>query len=493
MDKKGKRFADDNSGKTIMFDRVSEKEKPNKASERGAADEAPADKTPQTGEEIATKPDAEKAARYREEKRLKEKNSKQLEKHMKKQHRREAHTKREVLSYEDMPLEEIAEEKRAKRSSLSKKQIIAAVVIVAVLFAVVFIAANPERFSLNNISNFFRYSLLNEASDEKFPIDIKGEKITAGNFMRKGQDVCYSSDTKTQTVNSYGKTVYSYPHAFITPILVTSPKCSLVYNLGETGFQVLSNDKEPYTADAPDDIFVGDIIDSGVYALVTKSSGYLSKLYVYDEENTQIYAYSFADYYVTSVSLSSDGRHAVVAGVSALDGVNLASIYVLDFTKDTPLYFSEYENNIIYDVRYFNEKYACAVGRSSAYVINTRSGDTVEASYDGAALTAYDINTDTDTYTVCLSDSGDGRNCRVKSYRTNGAEDRSFEIDEKIVGISTYKGRVALMTSDEILLYSKDGRFVSSAELRSDPKAVVLYSGSDAYVLCTGFIDSISL
>ena len=497
MEKKGRRFADDNSGKTIMFDRVTNKENTiNSSSEKDAdssVGEVSTAKAPTDNEEIVTKPGAKKASRFKDEQHLKEKNRKKLDKLMKEKKRRESHTDREVLSYEDMPLDDIPDDKRSKKTSLSKKQIIAAIVIVVLLFGVVFAVANPERFSLSNISNFFRYSVLNEASDEKFPLDIQGEKITAGNFIRKGQDICYSSDTKTQTVNSYGRSVYSYPHAFITPILVTSSKYSLVYNLGGTGYQVLSDDKEPYTAEAQDDIFVCDVNDSGIYAVVTRSSGYLSKLYVYDNENTQIYAYSFADYYVTSVSVSNDGRHAVVAGVSALDGVNLASVYILDFTKDTPLFFSEYENDLIYDIRYFNEKYACAVGRSASYVINTRSGEAVTNSYEGGELTAYDINTDTDTYTVCLSDSGDGRNCRVISYRANGSQDRSFEIDEKIVGLSSYKGRVALMTSDEILLYSKNGSRLSVTELRSDPLAVVLYSGSDAYVLCTGFIDRISL
>ena len=67
------------------------------------------------------------------------------------------------------------------------------------------------------------------------------------------------------------------------------------------------------------------------------------------------------------------------------------------------------------------------------------------------------------------------------------------DIDDKIIDVSTYKGRVALLTGDSVLLYGKEGGFISKNELRSDPHTVVLYTGSDAYVLCTGYIETMSL
>ena len=458
--------------------------------------------------------DKKEQKRIKREQKLKEKNSKKLEKLLKKQSKGKR-VRSERLS--DPVIEEdtspnIAEDESpepgrasSQRSSsggssgkgrfkkLTKKQIIAACVIVILLFGIVFFAANPERFSFKAISDFVNYSILNHDSDQSFPLDIQGENISAGNFIRKGQDICFSSDTRTVLLNSYGRTVFDIPHAYINPILRSSPKKSLVYNLGSTGYQVIYDNKVEYTSDAADNILVGDIIDNGTYAIVTQSSGYLSKLYVYDSENEQIFAYSFADYYVTSVSLNPSGNRAVVSGLSALDGVNVSSLYLLDFTKDTPVYLSEIENNIIYDVRYLNDKNVCAVGGYACYSFNTSNGEVEEYSYDGKALTAYDINTDTDTYSVSLSNSGDGRNCEIVSFNSAGKADKSFEVEEKIINISSYKGRIALLTNNEVMLYSKDGKAYNKKELRSDPHSVAMYTGSKVYVLCTGYIDTISL
>ena len=434
----------------------------------------------------------------KKDERLRDKNSKKLEKLLKKQRRRDERSNREVLSYEEMPLEEreeelLPEKKKNKKKNAKVGKIVAVALIIVLLFSVVFFAFSNNKFSWHNITNFVKYGVLNQKSDEKLPLDIKGVNVSAGNFIRFGQDICYTSDTRTQLLNNYGKSEFSVQHAYINPVITVGQKGVLVYNLGGSGYQIIDKKGKYYTGEAADNILVGSYGENGCYALVTQSSGYLSKLYVYNEKHEQIFAYSFADYYVTSVSLNSGGKHAVVAGVSAVSGVESASVYVLDFTKDTPTYFKELESNIIYDIEYLNDKYACAVGRSASYVINTSNGEIETNDYEGASLTAFDINTDTDTYTLSLSGSGDGRNCDIVSYSVSGSKEKSFSVEEKVIDLSTYKGRVALLTSDSVMLYSKDGKRYSEKELNSDPHSVVMYTTSNAYVLCTGYIDTVKL
>ena len=431
----------------------------------------------------------------KKDERLKEKNSKKLDKLLKKQKRKEERSDREVLTYEDMPLEEREDpiEPKKKKKKFKVGKIIAATLILVILFSVVFFTFNDNKFTWHNVTNFVKYGLLNQKSDEKFPVDIKSVTVNAGNFMRMGQDICYASESKIQLLNNYGRSEFSVQHAYINPILTVGKKGALVYNLGGSGFQIISRDgKTVYTESAENNIMTADYADNGVYALVTQSSGYLSKLYVYNEKHEQIFSYSFADYNVVSVSLNPNGKQAVVSGISALNGVEVAALYILDFTSETPE-ITTYENNFIYSVAYFNDKYACAIGKTASYVINTSNGDVTTNEYEGRMLTAYDVNPDTDTYTLSLSTSGDGRNCDIVSYAKNGTDEKSFSLEEEVKDLSTYKGRVAILTSNEVRLYNKDGKQYSSKELTSDPQAVVLYTTSHAYVLCTGYIDTVSL
>lgn len=516
MDEKGRRFADDE--KIVKF----------KDPEQEARDE--------------------ENAKHEQDKLLKDKNAKKLKKLLKKQKRKELRARKkfpdedelederadeaveEEPAEQEAPEQESSEENRdddnaqaeaadngeeeeeqeapvarpafghvkkeapSKKKKFPVKRIIAVAVIVVILFVVVFAVFNSDKFSVHNISNFFKYGVFNQQSEEKFPLDIKGERVNAGNFDCIGQDICYVSDTKTATLNNYGRSLFTEQHAFINPVLTVSDKGALVYNLGGTGYQLIDKEGAVYSGEAKDNLLTADFADNGIYALVTQSSGYLSKLYVYNEENEQIFAYSFADYYVTSVTLDSSGAKAVVSGLSALNGVETSALYVLDFTQEKPLIIKEIENDIIYQVKYLSDKYVCAVGHNASYVLNTsKDGDLQTNSYEGRVLTAFDINDDTNTYTVSLSSSGDGRNCDILSYSTAGDSVKSFSVDKKIINISTYKGRVALLTGDSVMLYSKDGKSYSEKELNSDPHTVVMYTSSDAYVLCTGYIDSVSL
>ncbi len=517
MDEKGRRFADDE--KIIDF------------------------KDPEQDTAV------EENAKHKQDKRLKDKNAKKLQKLLKKQKRKELRARKKFPDEEDLEDEKIDESAQeepsekipdnepseddtadvesdreedqeesdeeadeqelpaekhsfghvkqdppAAKKKFPVKRIIAVAVIVVLLFSVVFFAFNADRFSLHNISNFFKYGVFNQQSEEKFPLDIKGERVNAGNFDCIGQDICYASDTKTKLLNNYGRALYTEQHAFINPVMTVSDKGALVYNLGGTGYQLIDKEGNVYSAESKDNLLTADVNNNGTYALVTQSSGYLSKLYVYNENSEQIFAYSFADYYVTSVSLNSSGTKAVVAGLSALNGSETAALYVLDFTQEKPLQVKEIENDILYKVEYLSDKYACAIGKNASYVLNTgKDGDLQTKSYEGRNLTAFDINDDTNTYTVSLSGSGDGRNCDILSYSVNGDDVKSFSVDKKIINLSTYKGRVALLSGDSVMLYSKDGKSLSEKELNSDPHSVVMYTSSDAYILCTGYIDSVAL
>ena len=462
--------------------------------EKKSKDKKLKEKTPkEKKKKDTTAEDRESEKEKKQQERLKEKNEKKLDRLMKKKQRREKSSDRDVLSYEDMPLEEREERAEKKTHSIDKKRIIAVVLIMLVLFGIVFVFANADKLSWHNIRNYVKYGILNQRNDEHFPVSIQGENVDVGNFSRMGQDICYASDTKLQIINNYGRTEYSTQHGFTNPVLKTSDQYALIFSLGGSGFQINSYEKTLFSSQTEDRILTADIIDKGTYALVTTSTGYLSKLQVYNKDNEKIFGYSFADYYVTAVSLAPNGKNAVVTGISAHNGSEIASIYVLDFTKDKPAYLEEIGENIFYDVQYLNDTYACAVGNAAVCTVNTRNGEVNTTGYEGKDLTAYCFNTDTDNFSISLSRSGDGRNCQILSFKTDGQLSDSFDTDYMVKYISTYKGRVALLTPDVIYLYSKSGSLESKKEVSNEPRAVVLYTSSDAYVLDTNEISSLTI
>ncbi|MBE6823757.1 MAG: hypothetical protein E7513_00235 [Ruminococcaceae bacterium] len=395
---------------------------------------------------------------------------------------------RRVLSYEDLPLDDSGRtrfQKIVQTVKLNKKSIIMSAMIIIILALCVLVFANRDRLSFANIKNWVQYGIFNMESEEHFPIDTEGAVISNGNFTRIDTNLVYTSDIQFVTLNSFGRTIYSYPQTFSNPVLVKAADCdtSLVYNLGGKDFFINDLDSTVFTGEAEDNILVADIAKNGTYALVTQKDGYLSKLFVYSGENKQKYAYSFADFYITSVSLDASGTTAVLSGISAHDGSQLGCVYVLDFTKEEPVLFQEFENNMLYYVDHLSNNYVCIIGENATYTLSMRTKAFDTVSYDSKTLTAFDVNTDTNTFVLSLSRNGDGRMCDILSFSSSGKLKKTIATNLEITSISTYKNRIATLSEDTVSLFSKDGVLLSETDGGLDPHCVVLYSTNDAYVL----------
>ena len=377
----------------------------------------------------------------------------------------------------------------------NKKSLTKAAIIVGILVLVVFVYSNSDVLSFNNLKNWVQYGIFNVDSNQQFPCSTDGAVIKNGNFTRIDNNLVYVSDTQFVTMNNWGREIYKTQQTYTNPVLMTAADSdlTLVYNLGGKEFSINNLESTIYKGEAEDNILVADICEDGTYALVTQKYGYMSKLYVYSSENKLIYAYSFADYYITSVALDSSGDSAVLSGLSAHNGKQISAIYQLDFSEEKPQFFKEFNNNAIYYVDHLTDKYCCIIGDKATYTLNLSSETFNTFEYGGKTLTAFTINTDTNTYSLSLSRSGDGHMCDIVSFSTSGNHSGTVSTDSKITAISSYKDRVAALSGDIISLYSKSGSLISQVDAGLDPHSVVMYSKSDAYVLGVSEIRRIDL
>ncbi len=377
----------------------------------------------------------------------------------------------------------------------NKKSVVMSAIILLVLLLTVLIFSNRDRLSFTSIKNWVEYGVLNMNSEESFPVSTNSDVINGGNFSSTDRNLVYASDTRYAVLNNYGKTVYTNPQAFSNPVMAQAADSdlALVYNLGGTGFCIYNLDSQIYASDAEDNIVVADIAKNGTYALVTEKDGYLSKLYVYSDENKQIFAYSFADYYITSVSLDNKGKTVVLSGISAHDGTQMSAVYVLDFTKEEPVVFKEFENNILYYVDHISNRNICIIGETATYTLNMLTRSFKETLYEGKTLTAFDVNTDTNNFVLSLSRSADGRKCDILVFTSSGKLRKTITTELKITSLSTFKNRVAALCSGTVYLFSKEGVSLSQTDAGLDPHAVELYSTTDAYILGVSEIRRIDL
>jgi len=383
---------------------------------------------------------------------------------------------REVLSYEDEALEDYSKGERINAVFSQKGKIV--IIILAVCVVLVGIAATWRFIAPDKIGSTISGS---GGTGNGYPTDIIGTKVQTGNIAVLNSNLAYVSDTSFVALNNYAATVANRKIKYSSPIMVSSGGYALIYNQDEIGFEIDTASELVYQGDSDDKILTGDITSGGVYALVTAKEGYASKLTVYNKDNTQRYAYYFADYYVDSVSINESGTRGVVSGVSSQYGVLTSAVYVLDFKNEEPLAKLDFQDNMIYKVAFMKNGNIAAIGDSSASLISSDYQSKTDFTYDGDMLTAMEIDSD-NGFALSLSRSGDGRTCSIQ-YISQDGYDTTIDSDLQITSIGLYGQAIAVLSKETITVYNRNGEKMGEYNAGVDAKSIELTSEKYAYVL----------
>lgn len=388
--------------------------------------------------------------------------------------------KRKVISYEDVPLEEYDDE-RTKISKSAVKRIILLAGIILLLGLVVFAVANRDNLTPERISRWITYDLLG-SRDTGYPVDIIGSSVEKGNFVYDG-NIEYVSDTSFVALASNGNEIAYKQLTFARPVISSSGDNVIIYNLGGTGY-IKGNKKElTNVIEHDNDIFTADINSKGYYCIVSKVDGFLSKVTVFNNNDEQIYAYSFADYYINAVALNNDGTGCVACGFSGSDGSLTSIAYVLDFSKEEPMATYSLDENVAYSVEYLDGNNVCIVASDASYTIEISSGKQAEVDYNQMKLTAFDINKDTGNFVLSLSRSGDGRKCSLQYIDRFGEIIGVNDTEKEIDSVSLYKNRIGVLDNNVCYIYDTDGNKISKAKTGNGSKAIRLESPDSVYIL----------
>ncbi len=389
-------------------------------------------------------------------------------------------SKRKYMSYEDVPLEENDVEEAEPKNITSKflKMFLILFLSVAAVLAVM----NIEKLTPDNIGHWFQYDLLGKTDGDGYPVAFTGTSVDTGNFDLISGVPAYCSDTTIAVLNQNAGKYQENQHSYASPSLSVNSGYGIVYNTDATGFTVIKRDSQIYSSSSKKKIYAADVAANGVYALLTQGDDYLAKLTVYRNDNLEKYEYSFADYYMNTVSLNSDGTRAVLSGVSARNGGLISVIYILDFTQSSYMQKYEADDTYIYDVKYLSNGNVAAVGDNMSFFINVGDGQKNDITYSSKTLTAYALNR-SGGMALSLSANPDGRDCDILAVSENGDASGQISTGDRIVSLDIKDGKAAALQTDKIAVYGFDGSKQSEAAVESDSRKICCSENNTFYVL----------
>ena len=225
------------------------------------------------------------------------------------------------------------------------------------------------------------------------------------------------------------------------------------------------------------------IFQQAVCPAVTQSDDYLAKLTVYSKDNKEKYAYSFADYYINNISINSDGTRAIVSGISAQKGSLVSSVYILDFSQDAYIAKYELKDNSIYDVKFFDNGNAAAIGKNESYFFDIENNKKNLISYDSKTITNYEVSNEKGI-ALSLAKYPDGRDCEIVTISPEGKTTATISTDIKVESISNADKAVAVSSGDTIYLYDKEsGKLTAQKKCEQTLKKIAMANDNTVYAL----------
>lgn len=388
--------------------------------------------------------------------------------------------KRQYLSYEEVPLDEVKDDE-PEPSNITGK-FLKTFLILFLSVVVVIAIMNIEKLTPDNVIHWFQYDLLGKTDGDGYPISFTGATVNVENFDLISGTPVYCSDTTIAVLNKNAGKYQENQHSYASPVLSVNGGFGIVYNTDATGYTVLNRDSVQYSSSVKKKIYAADVSSNGVYGLVTECDDYLARLTVFRSDNLEKYEYSFADYYINTVSLNKDGTRAVVSGVSARNGGLISVIYILDFSQSTYMQKYETENAFIYHVCYLDNGNVVAVGDNMAYFINVESGRKRDISYSNRKLTAYTLKRDRGML-LSLSVNPDGRECDIIAIDENGNSGSEIHTKGKTLSMDIRDGNPAVLLPEKIVIYDFSGNKQSEIKVDADSRKICCAEDNSYYVL----------
>ena len=403
---------------------------------------------------------------------------------------RKVNHERTVISYEDVPLDDYEPEK-TEISVKAVKKIVLGVLISLGMALVVFAFANRDKLTWDNITVWWNYEVLGTAG-KGYPVNIIGSEGESGNIAVNQGRVAYASDTSFVTLNSTGREVNNSQLRYTKPVMKAAENRFLTFGLGETGYQVQNFDSNLYSGTAEGGIFAGDIASNGKYCFVIEGNGFYSELYAFDSNNNRMFIYSFSEYYINSVAINKNGTGCVACGISNNNGEIKTGIYVLDFSDSEPVAKYEVQGDYIIDCKYISTGRAALVGGNASYLVKVDDDDLKTIDYGGKPLCNYCFCQNSETFSLSLSKSGDGKHCDIITYNNGGEKESSIDCDYGSESLSSYKSTIATLDGNMVYVF-KGGELAYSCYAGTGAKRVILCSGTEAFVLSVNQVRKIDL
>lgn len=337
-----------------------------------------------------------------------------------------------------------------------KKRLGSVVRTVIISIAIVFLVGNLA-FSQGWINESLFKNLVTKP--DGFPVSINGS--TPQNIFSLSKHIMLLTDTEVVFYDKYGEISSQTGHNSSHPHVVTKNDMALIYDKGYNNFQIQNKNGTVYTSSVSNKITNADLADNGSYAISTTSTRFLSEMYVYNKNNSEICYWKAVNGYINGMSFSKNSKKLTVGSIYAENGYFKSSIRLFDLNKEQdPVVFEKaFEDRLILGIQYLDNSSILVIFDNS-YVILDEKGNIIKE-YEFKSNELYYQETFSDGAILTFKDKSGKLHIR-KVYSDGNFKTFSIkETDFKSLAYS--ENSIYILNEKDIVEYNLDGTFSTKA------------------------------
>lgn len=322
-------------------------------------------------------------------------------------------------------------------------------------------------------------------SGDGFPVSISPSDTNS--LLSVGSDVALLGDSSLTLYKSNGKELFSRQHGYSNPAMCSCTARVMVYDRGGKNLRVENRAKTLMMKETEGPITTACMAKSGRFAVVTRGLNYVSDVTVYDSDGDQTFVWHSAGRQVMGVSLSDNGRYMGVVTLQVEGGQGVSQVLLFDTRRGLTLAEQRFEGSTPVSV---DMKGNVAVAVLNDRVVSVKkSGVTTQYPFEGGSVTCFDNHNDYGTVLV-LGMYQDSRNNRLVILDEDLDVISQADIEREVLGVSAKGNRVSLLSSGQVLFYSRGGKLKGESPLETDGKYLVC-KGNFAIVLGTDTLQGV--
>ena len=247
-----------------------------------------------------------------------------------------------------------------------------------IAFLVLFIfggmALNSKELNADNLSYLLRYLNI-QGSNKSVKSDFYIELDEASSVCYYKNNIAVLRKNRLDIYDMNGKRNFTSKLVYSNPVLKTSDKYIIAYDLGMNKLEIFNSFSRVYEYKGDSPVYYAQITDRGNIVYVTDEKGYNSAVYVMNNGFDVTFRCMFEKDYIICADIDDKAERLAVAGFFAQDGDYLSRVILYETHSEQPVRKIEIPGEQPYSIK-LNETGIFAVFENSLRFYN-QNGDEI--------------------------------------------------------------------------------------------------------------------